>query len=256
MEISQDYLLKTRTSKQPIREIPGYEIIPFHSLKYPRSKQGLRLPPRIPPSLEHADRKRRNKASPDLPQPAARLSRRRHATLLHASTSASRAGPHAHRAHRLQARYVPRSSPSQAHRVVSIVPADQSAARQPVIAPCHTRRASQATTKLGRSGYAVSWAPRGFLSRAPASPANSRLAKKNRKKIIIWRWFSPPPLAGKLNARPNYLRGSEILATIQTYAESTFFWMDSSWMQSKWAPSPMRKLRPGKGSSPRRPHSG
>jgi hypothetical protein len=40
--ISRDYPLKTWTSKQPIREIPGYEIIPFHPLKYPRSKQGLR----------------------------------------------------------------------------------------------------------------------------------------------------------------------------------------------------------------------
>jgi hypothetical protein len=39
--ISRDYLLKTRTSKQPIGEIPGYEIIPSHPLKYPRSKQGL-----------------------------------------------------------------------------------------------------------------------------------------------------------------------------------------------------------------------
>jgi hypothetical protein len=40
--ISRDYPLKTRTSKQPIREIPGYEIIPSHPLKYPRSKQGLK----------------------------------------------------------------------------------------------------------------------------------------------------------------------------------------------------------------------
>jgi hypothetical protein len=39
--ISRDYPLKTQTSKQPIREVPGYEIIPFHPLKYPRSKQGL-----------------------------------------------------------------------------------------------------------------------------------------------------------------------------------------------------------------------
>jgi hypothetical protein len=39
--ISWNYPLKTRTSKQPIGEIPGYEIIPFHPLKYPRSKQGL-----------------------------------------------------------------------------------------------------------------------------------------------------------------------------------------------------------------------
>jgi hypothetical protein len=41
MGISRDYTLKTRTSKQPIGEIPGYEIIPSHTLKYPRSKQGL-----------------------------------------------------------------------------------------------------------------------------------------------------------------------------------------------------------------------
>jgi hypothetical protein len=39
--ISRDYPLKTRTSKQPIGEIPGYEIIPSHPLKYPRIKQGL-----------------------------------------------------------------------------------------------------------------------------------------------------------------------------------------------------------------------
>jgi hypothetical protein len=39
--ISRDYPLKTRTSKQPIKQIPGYEIIPSHPLKYPRSKQGL-----------------------------------------------------------------------------------------------------------------------------------------------------------------------------------------------------------------------
>jgi hypothetical protein len=39
--ISRDYPLKTRTSKQPIGEVPGYEIIPSHPLKYPRSKQGL-----------------------------------------------------------------------------------------------------------------------------------------------------------------------------------------------------------------------
>jgi hypothetical protein len=44
VEISRDYPLKTRTSKQPIREVPGYEIISFHPLKYPRSKQGLREP--------------------------------------------------------------------------------------------------------------------------------------------------------------------------------------------------------------------
>jgi hypothetical protein len=39
--ISRDYPLKTRTSKQPIGGISGYEIIPSHPLKYPRSKQGL-----------------------------------------------------------------------------------------------------------------------------------------------------------------------------------------------------------------------
>jgi hypothetical protein len=38
--ISQDYPLKTWTSKQPIGEILGYEITPSHPLKYP-SKQGL-----------------------------------------------------------------------------------------------------------------------------------------------------------------------------------------------------------------------
>jgi hypothetical protein len=42
MGISRDYPLKTRTSKQPIREISGFEIIPSHPLKYPRSKQGLK----------------------------------------------------------------------------------------------------------------------------------------------------------------------------------------------------------------------
>jgi hypothetical protein len=39
--ISQDYPLETRPSKQPIGEIPGYQIIPSNPLKYPRSKQGL-----------------------------------------------------------------------------------------------------------------------------------------------------------------------------------------------------------------------
>jgi hypothetical protein len=39
--ISQNYLLKIQTSKQPIGEISGYEIILFHPLKYPSSKQGL-----------------------------------------------------------------------------------------------------------------------------------------------------------------------------------------------------------------------
>jgi hypothetical protein len=39
--ISRDYPLKTRTSKQPIGEIPGFKIIPSHPLKYSRSKQGL-----------------------------------------------------------------------------------------------------------------------------------------------------------------------------------------------------------------------
>jgi hypothetical protein len=39
--ISRNYPLKTRSSKQPTGEIPGYEIIPSHPLKYPRSKQGL-----------------------------------------------------------------------------------------------------------------------------------------------------------------------------------------------------------------------
>jgi hypothetical protein len=39
--IFRDYPLKTQTRKQLIGEIPGYEIIHFHPLKYPRSKQGL-----------------------------------------------------------------------------------------------------------------------------------------------------------------------------------------------------------------------
>jgi hypothetical protein len=37
--ISRDYPLKIRTSKQSIGEIPGFEIIPSHPLKYLRSKQ-------------------------------------------------------------------------------------------------------------------------------------------------------------------------------------------------------------------------
>jgi hypothetical protein len=41
VEISRDHPLKTRTSKQPIRKILGYEIIPSQPLKYPRSKEGL-----------------------------------------------------------------------------------------------------------------------------------------------------------------------------------------------------------------------
>jgi hypothetical protein len=40
--ISRDYPLKTRTSKQPIKEILRYKIILSHPLKYSRSKQGLR----------------------------------------------------------------------------------------------------------------------------------------------------------------------------------------------------------------------
>jgi hypothetical protein len=40
--ISRDYPLKTQTSKQPMGEILGYEIISSHPLKYPRNKQGLR----------------------------------------------------------------------------------------------------------------------------------------------------------------------------------------------------------------------
>jgi hypothetical protein len=39
--LSWDYPLKTRTNKQPIGEVPGYEIILSHPLKYPRSKRGL-----------------------------------------------------------------------------------------------------------------------------------------------------------------------------------------------------------------------
>jgi hypothetical protein len=41
--ISRDYPLKTQTSKQPIGEIPEYEIIPSHPLKYPRSIQNLKV---------------------------------------------------------------------------------------------------------------------------------------------------------------------------------------------------------------------
>jgi hypothetical protein len=41
VRISQNYFLKTRSSKQPIEEISGYEIIPLHPLN-PRSKQGLK----------------------------------------------------------------------------------------------------------------------------------------------------------------------------------------------------------------------
>jgi hypothetical protein len=33
VEISRDYPLKTRTSKQPIGEIPGYKIIPLNTLE-------------------------------------------------------------------------------------------------------------------------------------------------------------------------------------------------------------------------------
>jgi hypothetical protein len=43
MGISRDYPLKTRNSKQPIGKIPRFKIIPFHPLKYPRSKQGLKV---------------------------------------------------------------------------------------------------------------------------------------------------------------------------------------------------------------------
>jgi hypothetical protein len=50
VRIFQNYPLKTRTSKQSIGEIRGYEIISFHLHKYPRSKQSLdvsRRPRRI-----------------------------------------------------------------------------------------------------------------------------------------------------------------------------------------------------------------
>jgi hypothetical protein len=43
VEISQNYSLKTRTNKQPIGKIPGFDIISSHPLKYPRSKQGLNV---------------------------------------------------------------------------------------------------------------------------------------------------------------------------------------------------------------------
>jgi hypothetical protein len=39
--ISRNYPLKTRTSKQLIGKIPGFEIILSHPVRYPRSKQGL-----------------------------------------------------------------------------------------------------------------------------------------------------------------------------------------------------------------------
>jgi hypothetical protein len=55
MGISRDYPLKTRTSKQPIGEVPGYEIIPSHPLKYPRSKQGLNVLPSVTPSRQPQD---------------------------------------------------------------------------------------------------------------------------------------------------------------------------------------------------------
>jgi hypothetical protein len=41
--IFRDYPLQTQTSKQHIREILRYEIIPYDPLKYPKSKQGLIL---------------------------------------------------------------------------------------------------------------------------------------------------------------------------------------------------------------------
>jgi hypothetical protein len=41
--ISRNYSLKTRSSKQPTGKISGYEIIPSHPLKYPRSKQDLSI---------------------------------------------------------------------------------------------------------------------------------------------------------------------------------------------------------------------
>jgi hypothetical protein len=41
VKISRDYPLKTRTSKQPIKEISEYEIIPSYPLKYPKSKKAL-----------------------------------------------------------------------------------------------------------------------------------------------------------------------------------------------------------------------
>jgi hypothetical protein len=41
--IFRGYFLQTRPSKQPIREILGYKIIPSNPLKYPRSKQALNV---------------------------------------------------------------------------------------------------------------------------------------------------------------------------------------------------------------------
>jgi hypothetical protein len=41
--IFRNYPLKTRTSKQPNGEIPRYKIIHSHPLKYPRSKQDLKV---------------------------------------------------------------------------------------------------------------------------------------------------------------------------------------------------------------------
>jgi hypothetical protein len=40
VEISQDYPLKTRTSKQPIREVSGYEIIPSNTLEVNKASEG------------------------------------------------------------------------------------------------------------------------------------------------------------------------------------------------------------------------
>jgi hypothetical protein len=44
LRISRDYLLQTRSSKQPIGDFSGCEIIPSDPSKYTRSKQGLTLP--------------------------------------------------------------------------------------------------------------------------------------------------------------------------------------------------------------------
>jgi hypothetical protein len=46
--IFPDYPLKTRPSKQPSGEIPGYHMIPSNPLKYPRSKQGLMMLETLP----------------------------------------------------------------------------------------------------------------------------------------------------------------------------------------------------------------
>jgi hypothetical protein len=53
--ISRNYPLETRTSKEPMGEIPGYEIIHSRPLKYPKSKQGLTGPERVRVTLSYGE---------------------------------------------------------------------------------------------------------------------------------------------------------------------------------------------------------